>query len=137
MPSGFSSCLQKGNELYQSPSSKGFTCSSLTSRDYVPLSGDSMPVHQDLMPVHQDLTPVYQDSMPFCQDLTPVYQESTPVIRISCLFVRISCLLLKIYPFSKTFLLHQSQFLRFISLLFQKDWFPYYMIKSTIEKFKC
>ena len=146
MPSGFSHCPQMGNGLYQSPSSKDFTCSSLTNRDYVPLSGDSMPVHQDLMPVHQDLTPVYQDSMPVHQDFTPVYQDYTPVlqdltpacqhfmpvcqdstpfikiirlfIRISCLLVKISCLLLRIYPLSKTFVLHQTQFLRFISLLF-------------------
>ena len=46
MPSGFSHCPQMGNELYQSPPRKDFTFSSLTNRDYVPLSGDSMPVHQ-------------------------------------------------------------------------------------------
>ena len=36
MPSGFSHCPQIGNELYQSAPSKEFTCSPLTSRDYVP-----------------------------------------------------------------------------------------------------
>ena len=66
MPSGFSHCVQMGNELYQSPLSKGFTCLSLSSRDYVPLCGDFMPVYQDLTPVHQDLTPVLQDLMPVC-----------------------------------------------------------------------
>ena len=85
MPSWFSYCPHIGNELYQSPSSKDFTCSSLTSRDYRPLSGDSMPVHQDLtpvnpdsMPVHQDLTPTCQDFMPVCQDSTPFYQDLMP-----------------------------------------------------------
>ena len=81
MPSGFSYRPQMGNELYQSPPSKDFSCSSLTGRDYVPLSGDSMPVHQDLMPVNQDLSLVYQDSMPVHQDFTPVYQDSTPVLQ--------------------------------------------------------
>ena len=45
MPSGFSYCPQMGNELYQSPPSKDFTCSSLTRRDYFTLSGDLAPVH--------------------------------------------------------------------------------------------
>ena len=81
MPSGFSYCPQMGNELYLSPPSKDFTCSFLTSGDYVPLSGDSMPVHLDLMPVHQDLTPLYQDSMPVHHNLTPVYQDSTHVLQ--------------------------------------------------------
>ena len=83
MPSGFSYCPRMGNKLYKSPPSKDFTYLSLTSRNYVPLSGDLTPVHQDLMPVHQDftpvcqdLTPVYQDSMPVCQYSTPVYQDS-------------------------------------------------------------
>ena len=130
MPSGFSYCPQMGNELYQSPPSKDFTCSSLTSRDYVPLSGDSMPVHQDLMP----LTPVYQDSMPVIRILRLFVRLSCLFVRIlrrfirilclfiwiSCLFVKISCLLLRIYPLSKTFVLHQTQFLRFITLLFRR-----------------
>ena len=75
-----------GNELYKSPPSKDCTFSSLTSKDYVSLSGDltpvykdSMPVHQDLTPAHQDLMPVYQDFMPVCQDFMPVCQDSTPV----------------------------------------------------------
>ena len=76
MPSGFSHVLTWGNELYQSPPSKNFTCSSLTSKEYVPLSGA-------LMPIHQDLTPVYQDSMPVHQDRTPVYQDSTPGSRFT------------------------------------------------------
>ena len=73
MPSGFSHCPQMGNELYQSPPSKDFTGSPLTSRDYVPLCRELLSVHQDLMPDHQDLTPVYQDYMPFHQDFTPGY----------------------------------------------------------------
>ena len=127
MPSRFSYCPQMGNELYQSPPSKNFTCSSLTSRDYVSLSGDSMPVHQDLTPVYQDLTPVYQDSTPVLQDLTPacqdfmlvcrdsmhVYQDLMPVCHD---FVPAS----QDLPISKTFVLHQTQFLSFICLLFQK-----------------
>ena len=47
MPFGFSHCHQMGNELYRSPPRKDCTCSSLTSRDYVPLCGDFMPVYQD------------------------------------------------------------------------------------------
>ena len=79
MPSGFSYCPQMGNEVYQSPPSKDFTCSSLTSRDYVPLSGDLTPVYQDSMPVHRDIMPVYQNYAPVYQDSMPVYQESTLV----------------------------------------------------------
>ena len=52
IPSGFSRFPQMGNELYKSPPSKDFTCSSLTSGDYVPLSGDLMPVHLDLTTVY-------------------------------------------------------------------------------------
>ena len=81
MSSGFSQCPQMGNESYQSPPSKDFTCSSLTCRDYLPLCGALTPLHQDLMPVHQDLKPIYQDSMPVHQDLTPVFQDSTPVLQ--------------------------------------------------------
>ena len=78
---------------YMSPPCKDFTCSLLTSRDYVTLSRDLTHVYQDSIslrqdfttvykvstPVHQDLTPVHQDPMPVLQDLTPVYQDSTPV----------------------------------------------------------
>ena len=78
MPSGFSSCPQMGGELHQSLPSKDFTCSSLTSTDYVHLSCDLTPVHQDLTPAHQDFMPFFQDSTPVHQDLTPVYQDSTP-----------------------------------------------------------
>ena len=74
------------NELYQSPFRNDFTCSSLTSSDYVPFSGDLTPVHQDFtpvyldfMPVHQDITPVHQDLKPIYQDSKPVYKDSTPV----------------------------------------------------------
>ena len=86
VPSGFSYCPQMGNKLYQSPPSNDFTCSFLTSRDYVPLSGDLSPVHQDFTPVcqdsipdRQDFTSVYQDSMPVHRDITPVYQDLKPV----------------------------------------------------------
>ena len=68
-----------GNGLYQSPPSKNFTCSPLTSRDYVPLCGDFMPVYQNYTPVHQDLTPVLRDLTPVHRDLTLVYQDSIPV----------------------------------------------------------
>ena len=137
------------NELYQSPPSKDFTCSSLTSRDYVPFSGyitpvypDSMPFHQDLTPIHQDLTPghqdsspvhqeftyIYQDLIPVCQDSTPVYQDCTSH---DCQdFVPAS----QVLPIVKNVVLHQTQFLSFISLLLRKVWFRCYMIKSTIEK---
>ena len=79
MPSGFSHCPQMGNELYQSPPSKDFTCSFLTCRDYVPLYDDFMPVNQNFTPVHQDLTPVHQDLTPVYQNSIPVYLDSKPV----------------------------------------------------------
>ena len=60
------------------PPSKDFTYSSLTSRDYVPLTGDLTPVHQGLMPVYQDSMPVHQDLMPLYQDSTPVLQDLKP-----------------------------------------------------------
>ena len=59
MPSEFLHGPQKGNESYQSPPSKDFTCSFLTNRDIVPLSGDFMTAYQDFTPVHQGLTPVH------------------------------------------------------------------------------
>ena len=67
-----------GNDLYKSRSNKDFTCSSLTSRDFVPLCGDFMPVNHDSMPAHRDLKPVYEDSAPVYQDLMPVCQDFVP-----------------------------------------------------------
>ena len=86
MPSRVSHCPQTGNLLNQLPPSKDFTCSSMTSRDYVPLGGHLTTVHLDLMPVHQDLTNVYQDSIPLHQDFTPINQDLKPVYQDSTLF---------------------------------------------------
>ena len=99
-----------GNELYRSTPSKEFTCSSVTSRDYVPLcryftpvNQDSLPVHKDHTPVHQDSTPVYQDSTPVCQVSMPVYQDLMPVFQD---FVPAS----QDLPIVKDVVLHQTQF---------------------------
>ena len=109
MPSRVSHCPQTGNILNQLPPSKDFTCSSMTSRDYVPLGGHLTTVHLDLMFIRL-LQMFIRILFLFTKILLLLIRILSLFIKILRFFIRISYLLLRIYPLSKAFVLHETSF---------------------------